>query len=333
VHYLVSGVSGHTVTADRAYAPYGELYNTFGSTNTNNNMFAGLAGDFDTNVLFDTPNRELAQYQGRWLSPDPVGAGWNQYAYATNPNSSIDPSGLTPFPYFPNNAPAADEFDQMALYSNAVEYPGQALEGFSPLVFGPAPASGTVGTDGGSSYEPPGWNGGQQVQNYTPGTGPDGPAQQPLMPILELVGPMGPVFPVAGCGGAGIPCRALPYTPPGGTPWNKGSASGNSYSYSVVDVNGDPIQGAPVTEWYQNALSSGSAWTNGEGGGNTWINFSGTFTDFMGFGPGPDNMFLLNQMFTVQTGGTNYLLTTETQQFAIQGSNGSTFTTVTIITP
>jgi hypothetical protein len=32
-------------------------------------MFAGLTGDFDTNVLFDTPNRELAQYQGRWLSP------------------------------------------------------------------------------------------------------------------------------------------------------------------------------------------------------------------------------------------------------------------------
>ena len=26
-----------------------------------------------------------------------AGAGWNQYAYATNPNSSIDPSGLAPY--------------------------------------------------------------------------------------------------------------------------------------------------------------------------------------------------------------------------------------------
>jgi hypothetical protein len=32
--------------------------------------------------------------QGRWLSPDPAEAGWNAYAYATNPNSFVDPSGL-----------------------------------------------------------------------------------------------------------------------------------------------------------------------------------------------------------------------------------------------
>jgi hypothetical protein len=31
---------------------------------------------------------------GRWLSPDPAGVGWNQYAYTTNPNSFIDPIGL-----------------------------------------------------------------------------------------------------------------------------------------------------------------------------------------------------------------------------------------------
>jgi RHS repeat-associated protein len=93
---IASAVSGHTVTADRAYAPYGELYNTFGSTNTNNNMFAGNTGDFDPGILFDTPNRELAQYQGRWLSPDPAAAGWNLYAYSTNPNSQVDTSGLEP---------------------------------------------------------------------------------------------------------------------------------------------------------------------------------------------------------------------------------------------
>jgi hypothetical protein len=31
---------------------------------------------------------------GRWLSPDPAGSGWNQYGYATNPNSNVDPTGL-----------------------------------------------------------------------------------------------------------------------------------------------------------------------------------------------------------------------------------------------
>jgi RHS repeat-associated protein len=91
---IVSATALHTVSADRAYAPYGEQYNTFGSTNPIYGMFAGITGDFDSGVLFDTPNRELAQYQGRWLSPDPAGARWNQYAYPTNPNSRIDRSGL-----------------------------------------------------------------------------------------------------------------------------------------------------------------------------------------------------------------------------------------------
>jgi hypothetical protein len=45
--------------------------------------------------MWDTPNRELS-YAGRWLSPDPAGSGWNQYAYVTNPNGNVDPSGLCP---------------------------------------------------------------------------------------------------------------------------------------------------------------------------------------------------------------------------------------------
>jgi hypothetical protein len=32
----------------------------------------------------------------RATRPDPAGSGWNQYAYATNPNSNVDPSGLQP---------------------------------------------------------------------------------------------------------------------------------------------------------------------------------------------------------------------------------------------
>lgn len=91
---IVSWTVGHSVPADRAYAPYGQQYNTFGSTNPIYGMFAGLTGDYDSGILFDTPNREFAQYQGRWISPDPAAAGWNLYAYPTNPNSFTDPSGL-----------------------------------------------------------------------------------------------------------------------------------------------------------------------------------------------------------------------------------------------
>jgi RHS repeat-associated protein len=91
---VVSSLGNHAVFADRAYAPYGERYNTFGDTNPIYGIFAGNSGDYDSGVLFDTPNRELAYAQGRWISPDPAGAGWNLYAYATNPNSEIDPSGL-----------------------------------------------------------------------------------------------------------------------------------------------------------------------------------------------------------------------------------------------
>jgi hypothetical protein len=54
-----------------------------------------MSGNFDNGVLFDTPNWEFAQSdQGRFLSPDPAGSGWNQYAYPANPNSASDPSGL-----------------------------------------------------------------------------------------------------------------------------------------------------------------------------------------------------------------------------------------------
>ncbi len=98
---IVSSVTGQNVVSDRAYAPYGEVYNIFGSTQQNMTMFTGDTEDILAGMS-DTPNRELQRsQQGRWLSPDPAGSGWNQYAYATNPNSFIDPSGLTPYLYAP----------------------------------------------------------------------------------------------------------------------------------------------------------------------------------------------------------------------------------------
>ena len=76
---------------DRAFAPYGKEYNNIGLTTHVN--FTGDNQDLVAGT-FDTPNRELNPSQGRWLSPDPARAGWNPYAYGTNPNSQIDPSGL-----------------------------------------------------------------------------------------------------------------------------------------------------------------------------------------------------------------------------------------------
>jgi RHS repeat-associated protein len=82
------------VGTDRAYAPYGEVYDIFGQTLTYKTVFTGDTQDILAG-MYDTPNRELqGSKQGRWLSPDPAGSGWNQYAYATNPNSQTDPSGL-----------------------------------------------------------------------------------------------------------------------------------------------------------------------------------------------------------------------------------------------
>jgi RHS repeat-associated protein len=76
---------------DRQFSPFGEVYGNSGSAYGLN--FTGDTQDA-FGSLYDTPNRELNQSQGRWLTPDPAGAGWNLYAYLTNPNSFTDRSGL-----------------------------------------------------------------------------------------------------------------------------------------------------------------------------------------------------------------------------------------------
>jgi RHS repeat-associated protein len=91
---IASHTVATTVLSDQAFAPYGEIYDQFGNTDTQYQMFTGDTQDIVSGMM-DTPNREYnSSAQGRWLSPDPSGAGWNQYAYPTNPNSFADPSGL-----------------------------------------------------------------------------------------------------------------------------------------------------------------------------------------------------------------------------------------------
>jgi RHS repeat-associated protein len=86
---------------DRAFAPFGEMYDNFGVSSQ-----LGFTGDTQDTIagLFDTPNRELSPNQGRWISPDPSGSRavdpvnpqtWNLYTYVLNdPLVNIDPSGL-----------------------------------------------------------------------------------------------------------------------------------------------------------------------------------------------------------------------------------------------
>jgi len=104
----------------------------------NEENFTGDTPDLGVANMFHTDNRELNTSEGRWISPDPAGAGWNQYAYATNPNSSIDPSGLVTIP--PSWYLA---FEEGAGGFESLSYTDQ--------VTGIPPASGTVGADSGSS--------------------------------------------------------------------------------------------------------------------------------------------------------------------------------------
>jgi RHS repeat-associated protein len=92
-------IISHTVESDQAYAPFGEVYNKLTTgAGVPAQMFTGDTQDV-IGGIFDTPNRDLNASQGRWLSPDPAGAAWNQYAYVnSNPLSNIDPSGLACYP-------------------------------------------------------------------------------------------------------------------------------------------------------------------------------------------------------------------------------------------
>jgi RHS repeat-associated protein len=89
---VMSTVVAGTVTYDRAFAPYGEVYANFGGTQPAN--FTGDTPEFAT-WLLDTSARELNGGQGRWESPDPTGMGWNLYAYGTDPNTQTDLTGLS----------------------------------------------------------------------------------------------------------------------------------------------------------------------------------------------------------------------------------------------
>jgi RHS repeat-associated protein len=149
---LSTGLANRALIYDRAFAPYGEMYANFGSTS-----YVDFTGDKQDLVpgagLFDTPNREEAPNQGRWISPDPTGKGSNLYAYSTNPNSNTDPLGLATTWYFRHtnkafcNAACGPDGDMNLLFSWGVGTPQedgpdhwngleQLMNNINHLVFG-----------------------------------------------------------------------------------------------------------------------------------------------------------------------------------------------------
>src|SRR5208337_406196 len=85
---------------DGAYAPYGESYAEWGTTD---HQFTGQKED-TVGDLYDFPFREYHSTQGRWLRPDPAGLAavdptnpqsLNRYSYVlNNPTGLVDPLGL-----------------------------------------------------------------------------------------------------------------------------------------------------------------------------------------------------------------------------------------------
>jgi RHS repeat-associated protein len=79
---------------DILYYPWGQYWEGEGF------VFAGMDHYWE-DVLHNTPNRQYAFYEGRWLSPDPLAGditnpqSLNRYAYVlNNPCGLIDPLGL-----------------------------------------------------------------------------------------------------------------------------------------------------------------------------------------------------------------------------------------------
>jgi RHS repeat-associated protein len=99
---LASSASQRTITFDRAFAPFGETYNTV-TGGTSNPDFAGLTQD-TVSGEYDAEHRQYHPGQSRWISPDPAGLNavdasnpqsWNRYAYVlNNPLIYTDQSGL-----------------------------------------------------------------------------------------------------------------------------------------------------------------------------------------------------------------------------------------------
>ena len=311
---IVSAISSHTVSADRDYTPYGQQFNSFGSANPIYGVFAGMSGDYDSGTLFDTPNREFAVNQLRWTSPDPAGSGWNQYAYPTNPNSLVDPSGLHTCAVgsagciggiqYSNPTEVAMDWADAYLWGWGL-FPGGGGDG------GAGGSSGSVGADSGV--------GSTGTQTSPPLCGcPDdlawlGAAAAPFpSEILDQDAADAAVF-LQGCGGQGIPCNAVLNPEDQPDPDIEYAEDGSilyatqQYNWTIEDSGGNTITTAQTTEWVFQVSQGGSTYNQLQtaylGGGNA--------PDFLGFPPDYTTSAFLSVVtlsVQVEDGGPDYLL-------------------------
>jgi RHS repeat-associated protein len=134
---VVSNLSSHVITHDQAYSPFGQMYDGYDAPSAEYYEFAGLTGNFYSGVTWEATNRELSDFSGRWLSPDPAGLSavdstnpqsWNRYAYAlNNPLRYTDPSGLYCFYGGAGDTPENDS--DPTDYDFAATGPGDCGEG------------------------------------------------------------------------------------------------------------------------------------------------------------------------------------------------------------
>jgi RHS repeat-associated protein len=324
---LSSSVLNRTVYFDRAFAPYGQMYDNFGNTAGLN--FTGDTQDSFAGLLYDTPNRELHPGQGRWISPDPAAVGWNQYAYTTNPNSFVDPLGLGP----------GTPICRVVVGGQHANLRGGNCSGNYGSDPGVDDAGGAGSGSGDGSGVGEGGSGGygggyidilsglfsnfdqnptNLVNTYTgvpltPGENAAGLPVPAWLGELLNVNPLMPVWPQcpecqAGCAGPRIPCR-LSQTPLG----RFGMIT--KFQYTIWDVNNNPVNTVTlVRELFSDETGvppDPGIWvsTNPDGSrADLYTNgvVNGQFIDNIEGYPG----FALTQSFYAQVGGINYVIST-----------------------
>jgi RHS repeat-associated protein len=343
---LVSTISNSTTQLDQAFTPYGEIYDTFGVA-TMGNVFTGdvQAVSSGTSGLWDTTNRELGMVS-RWLSPDPAQAGWNPYAYVTNPNTFSDPSGLCQNhsskigsincynnppgnPYAPDDS--ANDYSEVGSLGNQTEGEMDA-EAFGTVVADNGqilsiadtmidPASWGYHSPNGTSLLSGFWG---ETYLYIPGSEGASWTMISGAQYIHILNSFQPVMPVwgpnnlakAGCTGPGIPCRvsSTPHAPPPGYP------GATSYLYTIWDVNGTVVSNVTsVSEYFSNMISVGTPPNAG-----TWYD-DGSPLDYGNVANGQfiDNLqgsYTAHQAFSAVVGGVPYAISTTS---SMNGSTGS----------
>lgn len=330
------------VYTDKAFGAYGEdTAQDFGpATNFN---YTGDSQDIET-AVYDTPNREYMPFQSRWPNVDPARSGWNAYAYVTNPNSLVDPSGLGPTHGGPgcmdvyDNSPyctqdrgsgnGPDDISQDADESGEFYWSttgtgsfgtvgadnGGGAGGSSPLTWLLGDVAGGVGADGGSFSS----------TDAAPCNA------DTCVTVNATVDPVGTSWLNLGrgapCSGPGIPCylKQIPNTltlKPGGR-----YGIEQSYLYVVEDINGQSTAVDSVSELLTPVLLVNSLQPENGYWGPTDLRGGVLFEDFLQLTSLQSDYVgggLLVQHFTATIGGTTYFLSSAYSLLVVVTPNGS----------